>query len=96
MGRRFSSDLVSLLHRPAAAALTQPLAQEFIYATGVAIKKEKKRESNAQGLNELPKIILYLDLEMYSTTLLQLHCLPKRIYIFKTFYLIKEIGHLLY
>ena len=53
MGRRFSSDLVSLLHRPAAAALIQPLAQEFIYATGVAIKKEKKREPNARGIKRV-------------------------------------------
>ena len=31
-------------HRPAAAALTQPLALEFLYAAGVALKREKKKK----------------------------------------------------
>ena len=37
VGRRCGSDLVLLW--PAVAALIQPLAQEFLFAAGVAIKK---------------------------------------------------------
>ena len=33
-----------LRRRPAATALIQPLAQEFPYAAGVALKKKKKKK----------------------------------------------------
>ena len=39
---RCSSDLVGLWCRPAAVALIPPLAWELPYATGVAVKTEKK------------------------------------------------------
>ena len=44
VGHRGSSDLALLWlwHRPAATALIRPLAWEPPYATGVALKKDKK------------------------------------------------------
>ena len=36
--------LLWLWHRPAAAAVIQPLAQELQYAAGVAIKRKKKKK----------------------------------------------------
>ena len=45
VGHRGSSDLVLLWlwHRPAATALIRPLAFEPPYATGVALKRQKKK-----------------------------------------------------
>ena len=34
--------LLQLWHRPAAAALIRPLAQELLYAAGVALTRKKK------------------------------------------------------
>jgi len=46
VGRRHGLDpkLLWLWHRPAAAALIQPLAWEPPYAVGVALKSKKKRK----------------------------------------------------
>ena len=45
-GRRHGSDLMLLWlwHRPAAVALTGPLAWELPYATSVALKRKKKKK----------------------------------------------------
>ena len=45
VGLRHSSDpvLLWLWHRPAAAALIQPLAWEPAYAAGAALKSKKKK-----------------------------------------------------
>ena len=44
VGHRCSSDLawLWLWHKPEVAALVQPLAWEFSYAMGVALKRKKK------------------------------------------------------
>lgn len=39
-----SSVAVAVVYRPAAAALIQPLAWELPYATGVALKRKKKKQ----------------------------------------------------
>ena len=44
IGHRHGSDLVLLWHRPAAVALIRPLAWEFPYSTGTALKKPKKKK----------------------------------------------------
>ena len=46
VGHRHGSDpvLLWLWHRPAAAALIEPLAQELPYAADAAIKKQKDKE----------------------------------------------------
>ena len=44
VGHRCGSDLVLLWHRPAAAAPTGPLAWEPACATGVALKRPKKKK----------------------------------------------------
>ena len=44
VGHRHSSDLALLWRRLAAAALIQPLAWEPPYATGVALKRPKKKK----------------------------------------------------
>ena len=44
IGRPCGLDLVWLWHRPAAAALFQPLAWELPYVTSVALKKQKKKK----------------------------------------------------
>ena len=46
VGRRHGSDLTSLwlCHRPAATAPIGPLAWEFPYAEGAALKKTEKRK----------------------------------------------------
>ena len=48
VGRRFSSDLswLWLWPRPAAVALTQPLAWELPYAVGAAIKSNNNNNNN--------------------------------------------------
>ena len=58
VGRRHGLDLVLLWlwHRPAAVALTEPLAWELPYAAGTALKKQKnkktkKKERNIMELN---------------------------------------------
>ena len=45
---RYTSDPVWLWHRWEAAALIRPLAWEFLYAAGVALKR-KKREREGEG-----------------------------------------------
>ena len=47
MGRRLGSDptLLWLWCRPAAVALNRPLAWEFPYAVGTALKSKKKKSS---------------------------------------------------
>ena len=47
-------DLALLQRRPAAVALTHPLAWEPPYAVGAALKKKKKREISLLYLNLLP------------------------------------------
>ena len=42
VGHRHGSDLVLLWHRPAAAALIQPLALELPFGAGAALKRQKK------------------------------------------------------
>ena len=51
VGRRCSLDLALLYlwHRPAATAPIQPLAWEFPYAAGAALKKKKKKEKKKEG-----------------------------------------------
>ena len=51
VGHRYRSDLALLWlwHRPAAAAIIRPLAQEFPYATDAALKQEKRKK-----LSEFP------------------------------------------
>ena len=61
VGRRRSSDLVLLWlwRRPAAVALTQPLAWEHLYATGVALeskKRPKKKNIYISHAYHMPKI----------------------------------------
>ena len=46
VGCRQGSDLVLLWRRPKAAVLIRPLAWERPYATGVALKKVKKKKFN--------------------------------------------------
>ena len=51
VGRRYSLDLelLWLWHRPAATALTRPLAWEPPYAAGAALKRPKKKKKAVQG-----------------------------------------------
>ena len=50
VGYRHGSDLALLWLwcRPAATALTQPVAWEPLYATGVALKRQKKKKSERE------------------------------------------------
>ena len=41
--------------RPAAVALTRPLAWELLYAAGVAIKKSKKKKCNLERTHQVRK-----------------------------------------
>ena len=44
IGHRHGSDLALLWHRPVATALVEPLAWEPPYATGMALKRQKKKK----------------------------------------------------
>ena len=55
VGRRHGLDL---WHRPAAVALTEPLAWELPYAAGTALKKQKnKKERKKYNGTQLVKFI---------------------------------------
>ena len=49
VGHRHSSDPALLWCRPAAAALTRPLALELPYAAGVALKRKGGRKGGRKG-----------------------------------------------
>ena len=51
VGHRYNLDptLLWLWHRLTAAALIQPLAQEFLYAIGAAIKRKKRKKKEIWG-----------------------------------------------
>ena len=42
--------LLWLQHRPAAAALIQPLAQELPYAAGMALKRKKRKKKKKESV----------------------------------------------
>ena len=58
VGCRHGSDLALLWLwcRPAATALIQPLAWEFPYAVGVALKKTKKKKKKRKRKNNVKEI----------------------------------------
>ena len=58
--------LLWLWHRPTAVAPIQPLAWEFPYATGVALKKKKKKASRTSRLSGECHVHLTCDLWDYS------------------------------
>ena len=45
--------LLWLWHRPSAAALVQPLAWEFPYSAGAALKKAKKKKRKKKRVGDL-------------------------------------------
>ena len=51
VGRRLGSDLALLWlwHRPEATALIRSLAWEPLYATGVALKRQKGKKERKEG-----------------------------------------------
>ena len=61
--RKRDSDLMllGLRRRPAATALTQPLAREPPYALSVVLKRQKKKNYKKRSLGyTLKKMVLYL------------------------------------
>lgn len=51
IGHRYGSVLLWLRCRPKATAAIEPLAQEPPYATGMAVKREKKRKEKKHITN---------------------------------------------
>ena len=54
VGRRHGSDLLWLWCRPGATAPIRPLAWEHPHATGVALKRQKKKKRPAQHFSMTP------------------------------------------
>ena len=70
MGGRCGSDLALLWlwHRLAAAALFRPLAWEFPYAAGVALKKRQKQERKVVNAGLSKEFVLYSETRQGKAT----------------------------